>query len=97
MKEGRRDEHGMEEVDGLFSSPEKSPAELRAFDEDNGSSTGSDGMSLDEGAPSILPRFLRPDVYSRDAPKAMRQVLWTFLKAAHVVLLTSRRPLHDRP
>ncbi|CAG8944898.1 unnamed protein product [Penicillium salamii] len=49
LKEGRRDEHGMEEVDGLFSSPEKSPAELRAFDEDNDSSTGSDGMSLDEG------------------------------------------------
>ncbi|OQD80566.1 hypothetical protein PENANT_c034G04404 [Penicillium antarcticum] len=48
LKEGRRDEHGMEEVDGLFSSPEKSPAALPAFEE-NASSTGSDEMSMDEG------------------------------------------------
>jgi centromere protein C len=25
LKEGRLDEHGMEEIDGMFSSPEKSP------------------------------------------------------------------------
>ncbi|CAL5872291.1 uncharacterized protein PFLUO_LOCUS6552 [Penicillium psychrofluorescens] len=49
LKEGRRDEHGMEEVDGLFSSPEKSPAKLNGFgtaaDDD---SFGSE-MSMDEG------------------------------------------------
>lgn len=55
MKEGRRDEHGMEEVDGLFSSPEKSPTKFDGFeDEENDSSIGSDGMSLEEGAPTIL-------------------------------------------
>jgi centromere protein C len=41
----------MEEVDGLFSSPEKSPAKFGGFEnEDNDSSIGSDGMSIDEGA-----------------------------------------------
>lgn len=52
LKEGRRDEHGMEEVDGLFSSPEKSPARLNGFDKEdaeNEDSLGSE-MSMDEGA-----------------------------------------------
>lgn len=52
LKEGRRDEHGMEEVDGLFSSPEKSPARLNGFDSseaENEDSLGSE-MSMDEGA-----------------------------------------------
>lgn len=50
LKEGRRDEHGMEEVDGLFSSPEKSPVELNGFEDmENESSVGSEGMSMDEG------------------------------------------------
>lgn len=45
----------MEEVDGLFSSPEKSPTKFDGFeDEENDSSIGSDGMSLEEGAPTIL-------------------------------------------
>ncbi|KAJ5888856.1 hypothetical protein N7495_008897 [Penicillium taxi] len=53
LKEGRRDEHGMEEVDGLFSdSPEKSPMDRNAFDieeaEASDESIGSDGMSMDE-------------------------------------------------
>lgn len=45
LKEGRRDEHGMEELDGVFSSPEKSPVRF------NGNETmmGSEGMSIDEG------------------------------------------------
>ncbi|KAJ5383300.1 hypothetical protein N7517_001211 [Penicillium concentricum] len=50
LKEGRRDEHGMEEVDGLFSSPEKSSVELNGFEDvENDSSVGSEGMSMDEG------------------------------------------------
>lgn len=50
MREGKRDEHGMEEVDGLFSSPEKSPVKTNAFGmNDNEDSIGSDGMSMDEG------------------------------------------------
>ena len=40
----------MEEVDGLFSSPEKSPVKSNGFgEEDDDSSIGSDGMSMDEG------------------------------------------------
>lgn len=50
LKQGKRDEHGMEEVTGLFSSPEKSPAKANGFDLDSGDdSIGSEGMSLDEG------------------------------------------------
>ncbi|KAL4996151.1 kinetochore CENP-C fungal-like protein [Aspergillus recurvatus] len=46
LAEGKRDEHGMEEVDGIFSSPEKSPVRENGFD--NSESIGSD-MSMDEG------------------------------------------------
>jgi centromere protein C len=45
----------MEEVDGLFSSPEKSPAKFNGLENgDIDSSIGSDGMSMDEGAPTFL-------------------------------------------
>ncbi|KAF7161843.1 hypothetical protein CNMCM6106_008954 [Aspergillus hiratsukae] len=47
LKEGKRDEHGMEEIDGIFSSPEKSPAGEHGFG--NITTIGSDGMSIDEG------------------------------------------------
>ncbi|KAL6234247.1 hypothetical protein BDW75DRAFT_170172 [Aspergillus navahoensis] len=69
LAEGKRDEHGMEEVDGIFSSPEKSPERENGFD--NSESIGSD-MSIDEGngpGPadflngvngSRTPRFPRP-------------------------------------
>lgn len=46
LKEGKRDEHGMEDVDGIFSSPEKSPAKENGFDSEE--SVGSE-MSMDEG------------------------------------------------
>ncbi|KAL5332324.1 kinetochore CENP-C fungal-like protein [Aspergillus crustosus] len=46
LKEGKRDEYGMEEVDGIFSSPEKSPVKENGFDRSE--SIGSD-MSIDEG------------------------------------------------
>jgi len=52
LKEGRRDEHGMEEIDGMFSSPEKSPANENGFN--NGNDMGSDGMSMDEGMAFVL-------------------------------------------
>lgn len=45
LKEGRRDEHGMEELDGVFSSPEKSPVRFTG----NETMMGSEGMSIDEG------------------------------------------------
>ena len=37
----------MEEIDGIFSSPEKSPAGEHGFG--NITTIGSDGMSIDEG------------------------------------------------
>lgn len=43
LKEGKRDEHGMEDIEGMWSSPENSPTEK------NDASIGSDGMSMDEG------------------------------------------------
>lgn len=50
LAEGKRDEHGMEEIEGMFSSPEKSPARENGFgDVADETSMGSDGMSLDEG------------------------------------------------
>ncbi|KAB8228704.1 hypothetical protein ETB97_010576 [Aspergillus alliaceus] len=49
VKEGKRDEHGMEDVDGMWSSPEKSPLIENGFNDENEPSVGSDGMSMDEG------------------------------------------------
>lgn len=51
LREGKRDEHGMEEIEGMFSSPEKSPANENGFYHDAGNEMGSDGMSIDEGTP----------------------------------------------
>lgn len=45
----------MEEVDGLFSSPEKSPTKLNGFDDvENDDSVGSE-MSMDEGVLATTP------------------------------------------
>lgn len=52
LKEGKRDEHGMEEIEGMFSSPEKSPARLNGFSNNNESIINSDGMSIDDGKSS---------------------------------------------
>ncbi|KAJ5272856.1 hypothetical protein N7478_007981 [Penicillium angulare] len=66
LKEGKRDEHGMEEVDGLFSSPEKSPTELNGFDDEGSEdSIGSEGMSIEDGnAPGPLD-YLNPQSNTR--------------------------------
>ncbi|OJJ44190.1 hypothetical protein ASPZODRAFT_849409 [Penicilliopsis zonata CBS 506.65] len=49
LKEGKIDEYGMEDLDGMFSSPEKSPVNYNGFDAGDETSIGSDGMSMDEG------------------------------------------------
>ncbi|KAL2001591.1 hypothetical protein VTN02DRAFT_1546 [Thermoascus thermophilus] len=49
LKEGKRDEHGMEEIEGMFSSPEKSPVKYNGFGNANETIIGSEGMSMDEG------------------------------------------------
>jgi centromere protein C len=49
LKEGKRDEHGMEEIEGIFSSPEKSPVKHNGHNVVNETSIGSEGMSMDEG------------------------------------------------
>ncbi|KAK1143824.1 mitotic fidelity of chromosome transmission- protein [Aspergillus melleus] len=48
LKEGKRDEHGMEDIEGMWSSPENSPLRDNGADERNDASIGSDGMSMDE-------------------------------------------------
>ncbi|KAJ5164725.1 uncharacterized protein N7500_006555 [Penicillium coprophilum] len=83
LKEGRRDEHGMEEVDGLFSSPEKSPVELNGFEDvENDSSIGSEGMSMDEGNAPDPMDFLKSTNGSRTSflpPPAARSPMKTGL------------------
>ncbi|KAJ5959048.1 uncharacterized protein N7479_006198 [Penicillium vulpinum] len=83
LKEGRRDEHGMEEVDGLFSSPENSPVELNGFkDMENDSSAGSEGMSMDEGNAPDPMDFLKGTNGSRTSflpPPAARSPMKTGL------------------
>ncbi|CDM35614.1 hypothetical protein DTO013E5_6497 [Penicillium roqueforti] len=83
LKEGRRDEHGMEEVDGLFSSPEKSPVQLNGFEEEeNNSSAGSEGMSMDEGNAPDPMDFLKGTNGSRTSfppPPAARSPMKTGL------------------
>ncbi|OQE16394.1 hypothetical protein PENSTE_c024G09392 [Penicillium steckii] len=74
LKEGRRDEHGMEEVEGLFSSPEKSPEKLNGFDEeeeeeDDRDSNGSEMSIDDDNAPGPMD-FLHADKRSRNLPPA---------------------------
>jgi hypothetical protein len=49
LREGKRDEYGMEEVDGIFSSPEKSPVKSNGLNNGNETIIGSEGMSMDEG------------------------------------------------
>lgn len=48
LKEGKRDEHGMEEIEGMFSSPERSPVKYNGLYNEN-ETAGSEGMSMDEG------------------------------------------------
>lgn len=60
LQEGKRDEYGMEEVHGIFSSPEKSPVRSNGWragtGNGNGNDTmmGSDGMSMDEGTAAFF-------------------------------------------
>lgn len=47
----------MEEVDGLFSSPEKSPTKLNGFEEDESEDSVGSEMSMDEGRMAYLIRI----------------------------------------
>lgn len=48
----------MEEIEGMFSSPEKSPTGLNGFAHDDESDNDSDGMSIDDGKSSNTSVFL---------------------------------------
>lgn len=82
LKEGKRDEHGMEEIDGLFSSPEKSAVKENGFSHHgNETMMGSDGMSMDEG----MPRPFQPSITCLTLDfnsQAMLPVLQTFSMAS---------------
>jgi centromere protein C len=45
LKEGKLDEHGMEELDGMFSSPEKSPVK-NGYANNNESIINSEDMEM---------------------------------------------------
>ncbi|EFR03353.1 cupin domain-containing protein [Nannizzia gypsea CBS 118893] len=51
LKEGKRDEHGMEELEGMFSSPEKSPARTNGFGNDGLMNSGE----METGGSSSIP------------------------------------------
>ncbi|KAJ5911056.1 uncharacterized protein N7473_000359 [Penicillium subrubescens] len=54
MEERERDEYGMEEVDGLFSSPEKSPARLNGFSHADDDTASSEMSIEDDNAPGPM-------------------------------------------
>lgn len=47
---GIRDEHGMEPLEGVFSSPEKSPAKRSSSSRRDATITTSEEMDIDESA-----------------------------------------------
>lgn len=63
LKEGKRDEHGMEDIEGMWSSPENSPSQDDGASEKNDDSIGSGGMSMDEGMCNAL--RCRNDAHAR--------------------------------
>ncbi|KAI9041534.1 Cupin domain protein [Aspergillus affinis] len=63
LKEGKRDEHGMEDIEGMWSSPENSPLRDDGANEKSDASIGSDGMSMDEG--TCHPPHYRNDTHAR--------------------------------
>jgi centromere protein C len=48
LKEGKLDEHGMEELDGMFSSPEKSPVKGNGYT-NNGNDTLLNSEDMEMG------------------------------------------------
>lgn len=108
MEERQRDEYGMEEVDGLFSSPEKSPAEENGFS--HADDTAGSEMSIEDG--ETLPRDegvnissgLATDMYFLEK-QTMRRDLWTFSAplitratiTGHPALNPQPKPLGGRP
>lgn len=57
LKEGKLDEHGMEEIDGMFSSPEKSPVKT------NGHGYGNDTLNsedMETGDSTFSPLYMSP-------------------------------------
>lgn len=55
LQPGVRDEHGLESIDGIFSSPEKSPAKPYGL---NQISTISEGESMDIGQSTGIKHIL---------------------------------------
>lgn len=85
----------MEEVDGLFSSPEKSPAKLNRFGTAADDDSVSSEMSMDEGAlttPSLPTRLMLilPD---RDRQWAWSHGLYRCEWLSQLVLPTASRAL----
>ena len=58
LKEGKLDEHGMEEIEGIFSSPEKSPVKT------NGNGFGNDTLINSEDMETGGSMCLHVDFFS---------------------------------
>ncbi|OJJ89466.1 Cupin domain protein [Aspergillus glaucus CBS 516.65] len=100
LKEGKRDEHGMEEIDGMFSSPEKSPANENGFNNGNETIMGSDGMSMDEGNAPGPADFLNGRRASYFPPPVARSPMKTGLTGSPrrtPGLRSSASPQRDHP
>ncbi|KAF2660210.1 hypothetical protein K491DRAFT_674981 [Lophiostoma macrostomum CBS 122681] len=69
---GVRDEHGMEPISAIFSSPAKSPPKRSAsLRQTGGTVTDSESMDLDSSVPNLTPgRLLRGNVPNLPPPKS---------------------------
>ncbi|GLA56553.1 hypothetical protein AtubIFM54640_000209 [Aspergillus tubingensis] len=100
LKEGKRDEYGMEEVDGIFSSPETSPVKENGFSDRAEDSTGSDGMSIDEGNGPNPTDFLKSRRSSYFPPPVARSPMKTGLTGSPrrtPGLRSSQSPQREQP
>ena len=61
LKPGLRDEHGLENIEGIFSSPEKSPARQNRLSQ---ISTISEGESMDIGQSKACYAIIEPSLFA---------------------------------
>ncbi|PGG97846.1 hypothetical protein AJ80_09626 [Polytolypa hystricis UAMH7299] len=85
LKEGKLDEHGMEEIEGMFSSPEKSPARTNGNGFTNNASLNSEDMetgesSIPEPAELLSNRRAQRNTYL--PPPRSRSPIKTFLSGS---------------
>lgn len=91
LREGRRDEHGMEEIDGMFSSPEKSPEKSPV--KTNGRTTANEADDHSEDMETGGSESAHVDVQQNNAMSKVWKRLTIVLKNYQVVAFPSPRIL----